>query len=574
MTTIRQTFLATSAVVALAAAVAAPALARDTEALVNLLASKGVITSSEAQAVTSLPASAQEDRLVALLRKKGVLGAGDVTRLQSAPKPAAAMSIDPGHVSLQAAAPAGPPPVVRKAPVQVGGFEIEPVGYIALTSITRSTNASNGAFNNIPNLTITATSFGTIPFTSRVGNFIGETRLTAQNTLLGLRAHTVAWGMDLTGYVEMDFNGNDAANVFVNTNGHTERLRLAYMDINSGQLEASAGQMWSWITPNRRGLGPDPRDVFTTNNIDQNLQVGLPWARQAAARVVWHPTPQFSVGIGAENPQQFTNGEVTFPQNPIINSFNDQFDNGSVPGAPNKFPDVVAKAAFDSDIGPATRLHLEAVGMWRHFEVVTIGASLNPDGSSQFPRTGTEAWLGQVSGNIELFNSLTLLATGFWGNGGGRYLGALGPDVVVMPTAVTQSPFTGMNTSVALSPVQSRGYVLGAEWRPFPTTILSGYYGQASFDKNTFIDITSTTAVQPLIGFGGKKSSDTNNKLIQEWTVDLKHTFWADPRWGAVQGLAQYSFVRREPHFVGSGAPESAHVHMLFTELRYAFPER
>ena len=61
---------------------------------------------------------------------------------------------------------------------------------------------------------------------------------------------------NITGYVEGDFNGNDAANVFATTNPHTLRLRLYFVDIKRGIWEFTAGQAWSLITPNRVGTSP------------------------------------------------------------------------------------------------------------------------------------------------------------------------------------------------------------------------------------------------------------------------------------------------------------------------------
>jgi hypothetical protein len=562
---LRSVLFATTAAAALVVNCAAAAFAGDTEALVTLLASKGVISSSEARTIASAPAGAQEDRLVALLRKKGVLAEGDVKKLQSRPRPVNVASTDPNYVPAPPppapmASAAAPGPVYHKAAVTFGGIEFSPVGYIAFTSVTRSTNTGNA----------TATNFGAIPFDNQVQGTIGETRLTAQNTRLGLRAHGAAMGLDLTGYFEGDFNGNDPANVFVNSNSHTFRMRLAYADVNSERFEASFGQMYSWITPNRHGIGPDPRDVFLTNNVDINLQVGLPWARQAGVHLVWHATPGLSFGVGAENPQQFTNGEVIIPF-----AFNaqlgGQFDSGAVPGVPNQFPDVVAKGAYDGDVAPRARLHLEAAGMWRHFEATVMPTVTG----SQFTLHDENGWVATAAANLELFKTVTLLGNAFWSSGGGRYLNALGPDVVVLPTSVPAS-IPG-SFSAELSAVRSHGFLGGFEWLVHPTTVLSGYYGQASFENNFAADFTNPQFPNffggPFAGFGGPNSANNNNKRIEEWTADLKHTFWANPRYGSLVGLAQYSYVRREPWFVAAGAPTEAHAHMVFTEARYVFPD-
>lgn len=556
---LRSALFATTAIAALAISCGGAALAGDTEALVTLLANKGVISSSEARTITSAPAGAQEDRLVALLRKKGVLADGDVKKLQSKPRTVTVASANPNYVpeppspAPMASVP-GPAPMYNKAPVAFGGIEFSPVGYIAFTSITRSSNTGNS----------TITNFGAIPFNNTIQGNIGETRLTAQNTRLGLRAHGDAWGMNLTGYFEGDFNGNDPANVFVESNSHTFRMRLAYADVDTERFEASFGQMYTWLTPNRKGLGPDPNTVFLTNNIDQDFQVGLPWARQAGVHLVWHAAPGLNFGVGAENPQQFTNGEVVFPFafNAQLSS---QFDNGAVPGTPNRFPDVVAKGAYDGDVAPWARLHVEAAGMWRHFEATVLPTTFG----SQFTLHDADAWIATAAANLELFKTVTLVGNAFWSSGGGRYLNALGPDVVAFPTMVLGVP-GGFNAE--LSAVESHGFLGGFEWQVHPTTVLSGYYGQAFFQNNFAEDFTNPVPGR-FVGFGGPNSANNNNKLIEEWTADLKHTFWADPRYGSIVGLAQYSYVRREPWFVPAGAPTEAHVHMVFTEARYVFPD-
>ena len=556
---IRKVLLTTTAVAALAACSAASATAGDTEALLSLLASKGVISSSEARAITSSSPAEQSDRLVAILRKKGVLADGDVQSLKSKSRPVSVATSDARPVAAAVvpppvAAPAGPAPMPRKAAtIEVGGFEIAPVGYLALTGASRNTNTG----------TATTTSFGAIPFNNTIGGNMTETRLSAQNSVLGLRAHGNIRGVDLTGYFEGDFNGNDPANVYVNSNSHTFRMRLGYADVRAGQFETTFGQTYSWLTPNRYGMGPDPSDIFLTNNIDQSFQVGLPWARQAAAHFAWHATPNFTIGAGVENPQQYVGaGEVVYPF-----AFNaqlgPQFDTGAIPGTPNRMPDVVAKAAYDSDVWSGTRLHVEAAGMWRHFRATNLPTGMAF--GTTFGWHDTNGWATTVAANLEFFRTFTLVGNAFWSDGGGRYLGALGPDVV--PT-VTGS---GGAYDVALSTVRSHGYLAGFEWRVLQPTILAAYYGQAFFDSNYFLDPTNPVPGR-YAGFGFPNSPNAANKQIEQWTLDLKHTFWADPQYGAITGLAQYSYLRREPWFVAAGAPPEAHTHMFFTELRYQLP--
>ncbi len=61
-------------------------------------------------------------------------------------------------------------PMPRKAAIEIGGFEIAPVGYLALTGVSRATNTG----------TATTTNFGAIPFHNTIQGNNTETRLSAQ----------------------------------------------------------------------------------------------------------------------------------------------------------------------------------------------------------------------------------------------------------------------------------------------------------------------------------------------------------------------------------------------------------
>ena len=538
-----------------------PGRADDTAALADLLANKGVITASEAQSIRSAPAPAREGRLTYILRKKGVLGDEDLKSLGTQPQPASRPVADATPVAVATQDPSSAlaakppaPPVFRKAGITVGAFEVAPVGYVALTTVTRSTNTGNPG----------GTNFFAIPFENTVAGNIGETRVTANASRLGLRAHAAAnsW-LDVVGYFEADFLGNDAANVFVSPNSHTFRERLAYADVNASQLEFSAGQMWSWLTPNRKGLGPDPRTVFATLNVDPNLNVGIPGTRDAQARVAWHPSKEFAIGVGIENPDQFGGqGEITFPA-----AFNaqlaGQIDQANITSAPNAVPDVVGKATYDTDWN-TQHFHVEAAGMVRPFKVTDIPAITG----ANFVNHTANGWIAALAANLEIFKGFNAVGNVFWSEGGGRYLyTGLGPDLVVLPNAA--------GTDVFISTVRTKAFLFGAEWQATANTILAGYYGEAFFNNNFALDTTAGAKPGTFVGFGFPSTTanvSNQNKFMQEWTADIKHTWWADPRLGALQTLLQYSYVQRQPWFVVAGAPPEAHVHMFYTEFRYVLP--
>jgi hypothetical protein len=130
-----------------------------------------------------------------------------------------------------------------------------------------------------------------------------------------LKVHEKFGENDVTGYYEMDFLGNDAVNAFVTSNSHTFRQRLYFVDYKRGRWEVLAGQAWSWLTPNRVGLSSYTPEIFYSQNMDFNYQVGLTWTRATQVRAVFHPNEHWGMGIALENPEQFTGqgAEVAFP---------------------------------------------------------------------------------------------------------------------------------------------------------------------------------------------------------------------------------------------------------------------
>ena len=167
-----------------------------------------------------------------------------------------------------------------------GGAVLDLGGFVDLENIYRTTNTQS----NI------ATAFASIPYSNTPQGNISEFRTTAQFSRLSVKLTDNFKGNHLLGYLETDFSGNDAPNVYQSVNGHTNRLRLYFVDLRRGKWELLAGQTWSWLTPNRTGLGPTPVDLALTYNEDQNLGVGVPYTRAAELRVAYHPNEHWADG--------------------------------------------------------------------------------------------------------------------------------------------------------------------------------------------------------------------------------------------------------------------------------------
>jgi hypothetical protein len=112
----------------------------------------------------------------------------------------------------------------------------------------------------------------------------------------------------------------------------------------------------------------------------------------------------------------------------------------------------------------------------------------------------------------------------------------------------------------------------GLEWRATPKSAFAVYYGADYFGQNFFPDTTDAANPGKIIGFGGPGSPNTNNRAIQQATLDWISTFWQNPRHGALQAYIQYSYLTRAPWYVAPGTPEDAHLSMVYGGFRYVLP--
>jgi hypothetical protein len=465
------------------------------------------------------------------------------------------------------------PPKESPLSFRIGGAEFTPGGFVDFENVFRSTNT--GA--------VTSTSFGTIPFSNTVNGHLTEFRTTGQFSRLSLKIDSKIAENKILGYVEGDFNGNDPGNIFVTSNPHTARLRLYWLDLHRGRWEFLGGQSWGLLTPNRTGVSPLPSDLAITLSEDANVHVGINYTRAGTFRAVWHPSDNFAWAFGIENPQQFTGGVVVFPNafsTQIAGSNPAQFDNGSNGGTPNVAPDFNTKLAWDSDPG-GRHFHFEVGGMLNPVKITVLPTVVGATFKSQ-SKVG-----GGVQGalNFELIKNFRFLVNGIYGNGVGRYLIGLAPQAVVAPVTVPGgTPCTSVtnpgppsviavsgNCDARLSLVHSGSGLAGFEFQLFPKSQFGVYYGGVYAQRNFFRDLTGGSS-QPFIGFGGPNSANTNNRTIQQGTLDWTQTFYRNPQYGALLLVTQYSYLTRSPWFVAAGAPKNAHLSLGFLSLRYVLP--
>ena len=461
-----------------------------------------------------------------------------------------------GSAGSSVGANAGMQPSTQQQPAEnqkpLGSFNIgdavfTPGGFVDFENIFRTTNTQN----NI------ATNFAAIPFSNTAQGHLTEDRLTAQYSRFNIKVTDKIGANDVTGYCEADFSGNDATNVYQVVNGHTLRLRLCFLDLKRGKWEVLGGQTYSWLTPNRNGLGPMPADQATTYNEDQNFQVGLTFTRAAEFRVAYHANDHLAFGVAIEDPNQFTGSFVALPS-AFASTVSSQFDNGAQIGAPNLFPDIIPKIAYDTKL-LGKHLHLEAVGL-----ITGARSAVVPIGEKSFSSHSVVGGGGSIAGNYELFHNFLFLLNAFWSDGGSHYLVSDGPQLVLRPNAAGTDIFPSM--------VHAGAGLAGLEWIASKRSAFAIYYGEDYFGRNFFPDTTNTANPNMIIGYGGPGSPNTNNRVIQEYTFDWLQTFWKSDKYGALQYYTQYSYVSRTPWFDAPGAPRNAHLSMVYAGFRYVLP--
>jgi hypothetical protein len=476
---------------------------------------------------------------------------------------------------------------------KIGGAEFYPLGFMDLTNFFRTSDTGTGI----------GTSFNSVPFSNTALGRLSEDHFSAQNSRIGLRTHAMFGAADVTGYLEADFLGFSVPNLYDTSNADTLRMRLYWVDVKSGIWEVLGGQSWSLLTPNRNGLSALPGDLFYSQDMDTNYQLGLTWARQAGVRVIVHPTKSWAVGVSLENPEQTLPGGVVLPTTVSAND-GSQFDtnSGSLTGSgvasntavPNLHPDIIAKTAFD--FGPqGHHVHFDFAGLFRSFKGVNLVTSL-PNSNLTTTNTITNTIHGggvEGGANVELFKNFHAIATAFWSSGGGRYIASTGgPDVVVRPDGT-------------LAGVKSGSFIGGFEWQATPKTLFYGYGSGAYFGKAVYAQVltgqkttgtgaTGTCTITNFVGYGNgpgtavldpgstgtcpaaTAATSSANRMLYEPTIGVVQTLWRNPAYGDLKIITQYSYVSREPWYTTAPASASilpsAHNSMVYIDLRYDLP--
>jgi hypothetical protein len=245
--------------------------------------------------------------------------------------------------------------------------------------------------------------------------------------------------------------------------------------------------------------------------------------------------------MSIENPeQQIGNGVVALPTC-CAADIEAQYNTGAEQlDIANLMPDFHSRVA----INPVKVVHVDVGGVVRVFR-----HTITPYTNS-FKQVG-----GGVSanGNVTATRTTRIIVQSAVGEGLGRYIGGLAPDVA-------------FHADGSISLIHTVSWLAGVEQKLSSRVSAAAYYSGISIDQQFEQEPGGRS-----IGFGFPGAPNSNNKRIHEATGTLSSQVMTTTNRGSAQVAVQVSRLEREPWSQGSG-PASARAWLLFVQLRYNLP--
>jgi hypothetical protein len=449
--------------------------------------------------------------------------------------------------------------MLSTAPAFADDFDIGPAkvtlgGFLAFEGVYRSRDESADI----------GSSYNGVPFSNAPLAHTSETRFTARQSRLSILAQGDAnTDTHLAMYGEFDFLGAAQTANSNESNSYNLRVRNLYgtVDWDSLGLQLLAGQSWSLVTLNSKGI--TPRNEVPPASIDAQYVAGFGWARQPQIRITKTWNKEFWLALSVENPQTTfaanatTASGVTVTNIAAGGSLFDKNNNYSL----NHVPDVVAKAAWEPMINGAQPLHVEAFGLYRSYydriNIATGNAGGYVPGINNNSQSG-----GGFGGSITwtaIPKLLDLQITGMDGQGIGRYGSGQLPDVT-------------LRANGELAPIQEEMVMAGATLHATPTLDLYAYAGQEEESaKYSNIGTGHQGVGNPAYNLAGcfveGGTCSPNLRAVSEATAG----FWwrgYNGRYGSFRYGMEYSYLHLTS-FAGMGGKPETDDNMIFTSVRY-----
>jgi len=472
------------------------------------------------------------------------------------------------------------------------GINITPGGYAEGAFIHRSRALAADVATPYNSVTMPGASQSQIP------EFFGTGRQSKISAFVDGRVGSV----DLSSYVSADFLSAGVTSNSNQTNSYTLRLRQFWgqAKFKSG-LTASAGQMWSLVTENGKGISLDD-DLGKTNDarpkvIDPSYSVGFVFARQFGLRLTQKLGDKVAVAFALENPQATltTHGNASnflVGEAGASNSYNTTANYSFNPS-----PDIVAKIAFDPGFG-----HYEIFGIADRFtgrvfpcaENYTITTTTPPTvvvspacpaatdagtAAAAFNSSKEGGGIG-ASARFDIAKRVVIGVKGFGGSGVGRY----GPGGL---------PDLSVNGDGSLHLVKNLMGLTTLEIHLTKKLDFVGYGGVEYASRTASFDPLGKAGAGAVVGYGAPAFNNSgcftesvpgsggfapgtlanctaDTRALIEGTSGFWYKFHSGPK-GSFRFGADYAYLTRNAWSGVGGQPHGVD-NMIFTSFRYYLP--
>jgi len=306
--------------------------------------------------------------------------------------------------------------------------------------------AAEAVYRTRNNVADIGSNYSKIPYDNSVLAHTDELRGTARQSRISFLAQgNINPNLVASFYGELDFLAAPTTANSNESNSFSPRIRHMYgsLDWNDSGWHLLAGQNWSLVTMNGKGISP--RNEVIPPTIEAQYVPGFVWARQPQIRLVKDfDDKQVWVAVSLENPQTTfgaaptgvgtTFGGVTVNNSAAGISLLSSVNNFSF----NHFPDAIGKVAWEPVINGAQPVHVEAFGILReYYSRVNIAAGSQAVAAGLSPGNFTDNTWGGGGGVGVTWTAVPKLldvqGNFLGGKGIGRYGSGQLPDVIVGP---------------------------------------------------------------------------------------------------------------------------------------------
>jgi len=431
-------------------------------------------------------------------------------------------------------------------------LSIIPGGFLAAESVfrTRNENADMGS------------NFGEIPFDGTANANLSEFHMSARASRASVLLKTDYKNIKLTGFAEIDWYGDTAANE-IKSNSFSPRQRQLWVRVDAQHgWSFTAGQMWSLMVRHDQGMATGQEDSAPGDLIEGGFILGHVWERQTGFRLVKNFNDKVWLGISAENPQttySVTNAPIDmFGLSTSTNATSSSsdvmtFSDGVASGfSTDMAPDLIAKANFEPGWG-----HYEVKAIYRFFRTREDGITYKAYGAGV-------GW----STKSPILHNLDFITEGLVGEGIGRYSSGGGPDITLHPDG---SPV----------PVRQAQVSSGFEYRPYSKLSMFAYGGNEYYQRAAYINsnglgvgygspLTNNSQCEVEVSGYNLPVCTAQNRDINQVIGGFWYSFFKGP-YGTMKFGVNYEHLRRNTWYAVGGQPKGQD-DVVMTSVRFVLP--